>query len=236
MRWLWGKADNVRDECGIGVAASMGWQGGREWRQQRGWLWLCGLAMVLASCKWYGPHRMSNRKHRRMENRPESPSWWAPVVNDEMWLTWVTFAVGAWWSALRVGVRLGEQGKGWCRPLVTRGTRGRWGEAGMELDSMNGVVFTAYLCTWVWLIYYGSWGTHVIHTKADCGCVTPDGLRTQSSSWYSGAQWMGRGTPVGESQHWSQPKWDSRVTMVWSIRQVLYSDGKTLSQNIIHDF
>ena len=46
------------------------------------------------------------------ERGPKSPSQWAPVVNDEMWLVCVMFAIGAWWLALGVGE---GQDSCWCQ-------------------------------------------------------------------------------------------------------------------------
>ena len=61
-----------------------------------------------------------------------------PTVKIKLWLTWVTFAVGARWSALRVRVGLGEGREGRGRLLATRRGRERRDGRRTELNEQMG--------------------------------------------------------------------------------------------------
>jgi hypothetical protein len=75
-------------------------------------------------------HRVSNREHRQLEDGPESPSWWAPVVTIDLWLMWDAFG--------QRGLVAGSRSQGWAWGMrgkadvsrQRRGeTRGRWDKA-----------------------------------------------------------------------------------------------------------
>ena len=182
-------------------------RGGDYWAEQADrWAEMVAVQLgscrtVLVSCKGYEPHRVFNNWHRRTENWPESPSWWAPVVNSEMQLACVTFAVGTRWSALRVGLGVGEGWDGcWC---WNEKGRERQDEAGTELNDCGINWLSTYpLCLYVLWALRWTCSTVLMWTGWLCDIC----WSSRSSSQQSGARQMGQGRPVGYSQHWSRPR------------------------------
>jgi hypothetical protein len=126
---------------------------------------------ALVSCKGHQPHRVLNRRHRRLERRPKSPSRWAPVVNDELWL--MRGAFGQRGSVAGSRSRVSGLGKGrkgrWRRDRRRRDkTRPK-----MELREGNGVVFNAYYIHVGQLYTVGHEAPMRQCTDVDGGCAWP---------------------------------------------------------------
>ena len=109
---------------------------------------------------------------------------------------WVTFAVGTRWSALGVGVRLGEgrEGRGWLLEMRRERETGR---AQNRTEQVNGVLFDC-LATYTGISYI------LQASRRPCGTYKAGRWLCAPSDSELGTRSSGLGVPLGSAEHGGQ--------------------------------